>query len=455
MLTPLQFLQRPKTSPAQFVPAVDPGPRPLTILVSSHIWWVDCIAYALACSGHNVLVTQPWYAFFTDDQAYARFDDCWDFTLAQIRNHGVHLILGGNSTAIVPHPRTGELLHHAAGVPAVNYWWDEPRQTPPLMRRGHALETYLAALRDSRTLNAIWDVDVAEEMTALFGLENVLHLPLATEPGLWPDRRVPLERRQLDANFLGYCFHADGWEKGYDSGMLARAQAVASIKAADLDLPMLECLDLAAQNAGFDPRLFGVDDAEAMSGDGDGRNGAVAVAALKTASIQVAFRHWSTLEMTLRQRLRYDRVRALHKHLGDRLVVCGKGWESMGIKPHKEHSGVPGAADYYLACKASINLFGGCVHGGMPLRPYEIACSGGLIVTQHNRELPGLFEPGRECLAFRDDDEMIETVDRVLARPADFNGMVDAARRRVLAEHTWSHRMKRLLATARERFDLP
>ena len=91
----------------------------------------------------------------------------------------------------------------------------------------------------------------------------------------------------------------------------------------------------------------------------------------------------------------------------------------------------------------------------MPLRPYEIACSHGLLFTQYNRELPSLFEPGRECVAFRNVEEMIEGLDRILTHPADFDAVAAAGHRRATSQHTWEDRMSKVLQAAKERFDLP
>jgi spore maturation protein CgeB len=102
-----------------------------------------------------------------------------------------------------------------------------------------------------------------------------------------------------------------------------------------------------------------------------------------------------------------------------------------------------------------MNLFGGCVHGGMPLRPYEIASSGGLLFTQYNRELPSLFEPGKECVAFRDAEEMLAEWERIATDPSQFDSVLENGKRRVIAEHTWEHRMARILELAKERFNLP
>ena len=134
-------------------------------------------------------------------------------------------------------------------------------------------------------------------------------------------------------------------------------------------------------------------------------------------------------------------------------VLLGKGWERIGLTAKQQHSGAD-AREFYAQSQASLNLFGGCVHGGMPLRPYEIAAANGLLFTQYNRELPALFEPGRECVAFRNADEMAPMLDRFLHHPSEFDSVVTAGHRRALAVHTWERRLELILSVAQERFDL-
>ena len=86
----------------------------------------------------------------------------------------------------------------------------------------------------------------------------------------------------------------------------------------------------------------------------------------------------------------------------------------------------------------------------MPLRPFDIAACNGLILTHYQRELPSLFAPS-ECLAFRTQDEMLHMLDRILSHPADFNPIARAGHQRLLAQHTWSHRVEKLLNAARQR----
>ena len=115
-------------------------------------------------------------------------------------------------------------------------------------------------------------------------------------------------------------------------------------------------------------------------------------------------------------------------HSAADFALVGKGWEKLGLSASKESSGVPGSKDYYGPARASLNLSGGSTHSGLSLRPYEIACSHGLVFTRYNRELPGLFEPGKECVAFTTPEEMTASLERIVQTPDESDAMVEAGR---------------------------
>lgn len=407
-----------------------------TVLISSYIWWTELMAFALLRLGYNVLIAQPWYYFWTEDQHFANFDAYWAQWLGAIKQFKVQLVIGGNTTIMVPHIRTRELLHRTAGVPAVNFWWDESRAAPPMVRlRGYTLEDYVAAIRDDRTLNVFWDKDVAEEWQRFMGLTNLTHIPLGTTPEFWASPNAPLATRPRKVCFLGNRHNEGDWLGRRDTPLVRWAEQVANRKVADLDRSMVECVEAAGS-----PRASEAEPYQPYAA---------------AATLQEEFDRWDMVGSILVSRLRNTIVQAAATRLGKDLVLIGKGWDQLGLTAQQDHSGIPSAKDYYATSQASLNLFGGSAHGGMPLRPYEIACSHGLLFTQYNRELPELFEPGKECIAFRNADEMLGSLEKILAQPQEFDSVVAAGHKRASSEHSWEDRMKRVLAAAKERFNLP
>jgi len=432
----LEFLQKRKRYTNEYFAST--GSKK-TVLICSHVWWTELMAHALLKLGYNVLVAEPWYLLWLDDSKLLHADKIFSQWVQTLKKFGVQLVIGGNSTAVAPHPKTKELLHRAAGVPAVHYWWDEPRAIPPISRRGVSVYDYINALRDPRTLNVIWDGDVCEELRRFLSMDNVVHIPLGTTPMLWdsPGAAVrPSRDRPMKLCFLGN--HQD------DSELLARsdpkvvewAGQVVEVKLANPDRPMPDCV-------------------ENIGGPGEKRGNSIRRPYELAHNLKEEFERWNILNALLARRVRTPFIQAAARALGADFTLIGKGWDKIGLSASKDSSGVPGSKDYYGSAKASLNLTGGSTHSGLSLRPYEIACSRGLVFTRYNRELPGLFEPGNECIAFKTPDEMTESLDRIVQTPDEHDAIIEAGRGRVIAEHTWEHRLRRVLQLAKERFGLP
>lgn len=409
------FLQQRRQGTNQFLAV--PHAR-ATLLLSSHIWWTEMIGYSLLKLGYNVLFAEPFYLLYTQDEHFANFEHVWAHWLAQVRTYRVAALIGGNATTLMPHPKTGEMFHDAAGIRLINYWWDEPRTKPPYACRGWSPEEYLAHLKNPRTLNVIWDLDVLEELAAFYGITNTVHAPLATVPEFWPQKNIPLAQRPLECCFLGNCHFVADYADTAPDRFVTWANAVVARKLANLDTPMTACVAA----AGATPAPLAHDDPWCR-----------------------AFWHWEVLNAVYMHRTRNVVVQAAAEHLRGKLALIGKGWEKLGLRANAEHAQA-NTGHIYASARAALNLFGGCVHGGMPLRPFDIAASYGLILTHYNRELPALFTP-EECLSFRNTSEMLAHLERLRADPSAYDKVVTAGHARVWRDHSWEKRLGSLVSS--------
>ncbi len=83
---------------------------------------------------------------------------------------------------------------------------------------------------------------------------------------------------------------------------------------------------------------------------------------------------------------------------------------------------------------------------GLNQRSFEPLACGAVVINDDLLDLPRCFEPGREILVYRNRDELNALVAR-LRREPDWGAQIAAAgRRRVLAEHTYGHRIRAILA---------
>ncbi len=85
------------------------------------------------------------------------------------------------------------------------------------------------------------------------------------------------------------------------------------------------------------------------------------------------------------------------------------------------------------------------VAGSSTARPFELASSGAAIVSNPHEGIDRWFEPGRELLVVESADEAVAAYRELVADPAQAEEMGRRARERVLDEHTYAHRARRLL----------
>jgi len=85
------------------------------------------------------------------------------------------------------------------------------------------------------------------------------------------------------------------------------------------------------------------------------------------------------------------------------------------------------------------------VEHGLNQRSFEPLACGAPVLNDDLPDLPRCFEPGREILVYRDREELNVLVARLRREPAFGTRVAEAGRQRVLAEHTYGHRIRTIL----------
>lgn len=118
------------------------------------------------------------------------------------------------------------------------------------------------------------------------------------------------------------------------------------------------------------------------------------------------------------------------------------------------------AVKIFNATKINLNLHSSIkaeppVSGGDFVNPrtFELASCAAFQLVDRRALLGELFSD-RELAVFEDMPGMLEAMQYYLARPEERRAMAERARARVLAEHTYAHRMRVLLDFARQRVGL-
>ncbi len=101
-------------------------------------------------------------------------------------------------------------------------------------------------------------------------------------------------------------------------------------------------------------------------------------------------------------------------------------------------------------CRSKINLCvtrkaHASVFASASARPFELASMGACIVSNPYLGVETWFEPGQEIVVIHDRDEAIERYRWLLSHDSERRAIGAAARRRILAEHTFRHRAQQLV----------
>ena len=151
------------------------------------------------------------------------------------------------------------------------------------------------------------------------------------------------------------------------------------------------------------------------------------------------------------------RERLLRELAAYPLRIWGPGWDAADpqVRDLVAGSSVWGREKLAIYCGARLSL-----NPHHPMndivsvnnRTFELAAAGACQVVDFKDELPTLFKPGEEVVAYNDLPELRRQLDHYLAHPDEARAIGDNARRRAMAEHTIRHRIDEMLQALDERF---
>jgi spore maturation protein CgeB len=308
-------------------------------------------------------------------------------------------------------------------VPLASWFVDNP----------HLILGSYQNLHGTRTALFTWDADNVESLEGM-GFAHVFHLPLGADPTrLVPRRTEPVEAWRARISFVG-------------NSMLTKT---------------IRRLEAAAPS----PRLVeaGIMVARAFGESEDRCSGRFLVKnfpelrtdyeALATPARTQAFETFITWQATLLYRL--DCVLRILDY--EPLIVGDPGWKEIlkgreGWRYHPELSYYNDLPDFYPLSDINFNCTSQQMKGAVNQRVFDVPCCGAFLLTDYRRQMEDLFEPGSEIVFYSHPDEIPGLVDIYLNDPDKRGRVAAAARKRVLAEHTYDHRMTRLMTLMRETF---
>jgi spore maturation protein CgeB len=130
------------------------------------------------------------------------------------------------------------------------------------------------------------------------------------------------------------------------------------------------------------------------------------------------------------------------------LQLYGRGWARLPRSCHKVHArriGLDELAMVYRTHLAVLNVRNERnVMAGLNQRHFDPYLAGTPVMADNQDDVTLCFEPGREMLVYRDVDELNDLYTRLRREPARAEAVGKSGRRRVLAEHTYGHRLAAL-----------
>ncbi|MGE4439966.1 MAG: glycosyltransferase [Desulfomicrobium sp.] len=271
-----------------------------------------------------------------------------------------------------------------------------------------------------------WDVDNIESLKAQ-GFSRVHYLPLATDPHRFA--YAPGTTFQRDVAFVGnsmlYKVHAKLRHYDFPPALLGDFE--------DLGQAFMESGSLSVK------RFLEEERPEHLK----------AFLELPDVDTRLAFETLITWQATLLYRLR--RVRELLPF--NPLLVGDPGWREIlpkgGWTYHRELNYYADLPTFYPATRINFNCTSQQMKGAVNQRVFDVPVCGGFLLTDHRRQMEALFEPGREIVCYQEPGEIAGLVRHYLRHDGEREKIIQAARARILAEHTYDLRLESLVRTMR------
>ena len=101
---------------------------------------------------------------------------------------------------------------------------------------------------------------------------------------------------------------------------------------------------------------------------------------------------------------------------------------------------------FYPHSQINFNCTSKQMKGAVNQRVFDVPAAGAFVLTDWREQMDQLFEPEKEVAFYREPAEATELARFYLEHPAARNSIVQAARKRILAQHTYTLRLREIIA---------
>lgn len=316
-----------------------------------------------------------------------------------IKRFKPNFIFTTNSVGLIPG------LFDELKIPYASWWTIDPANLKPRPSPFYSIfiidKTRLAELKEE-------------------GYENVYYLPFGANPERFisfPLTDEDIQKYGCDVSFAGACNFSMGYleNKEYFDRLFGGEEVVNSL------------IDDQIRN----PTRPIKESYEGITG--------------KTASAELLV-DLRRIEYEAMRLYRIDMVRSLN---GFGVNVYGDdGWKETvgsGIQ-YGGYLGGEEMAKLYNASKINLSIQIGTMKGSLNKRTFDIPAAGGFVLGSFRQALLWHFEEGKEVVYFKEKEELKELISYYLDHQDERAAIAQRAQRRILAEHTYRHRMVELLS---------
>lgn len=158
------------------------------------------------------------------------------------------------------------------------------------------------------------------------------------------------------------------------------------------------------------------------------------------------------------QATRLRRINAVSKLAGFNPVVVGDAyWKRVFPKQggtfewwsRLPYERLPG---FYRDTQINFNTYSLQSSTALNQRVFDVPACGAFLLTEYNKAVEDMFDPGRDVVCFKDVDDIRDLLTDWLENPRGRQDMALAARKRVLSCHTYEHRIVELLSRMQKFF---
>lgn len=149
-------------------------------------------------------------------------------------------------------------------------------------------------------------------------------------------------------------------------------------------------------------------------------------------------------------------IAVLQRRLGGKLSVCGDGWDAAwGIRTEPAIVDPAARRARYRTTRINLGLPSGFSETGVSPDAFEITAAGGLLLHVWRPELEDYFEIGREIEVFRDELELVEKCEQLLADPQRCHDIAVAGQTRTQRDHLLTRRLDAICRLVRDAGNRP